>query len=68
MEADAKPGRKPKHDFNFLEVGEEVELRGKNKIYGAQYAYGFNKTHSNSDGKKLKYYKKDGRAYVKRIL
>lgn len=38
-----KVGRKPKHAFNDLEIGEKALLSGKAKIYPHQFINQFNK-------------------------
>jgi len=39
-----KLGRKPKHAFNTLEIGERAILSGKAKTYPYQFINQFNKT------------------------
>lgn len=55
-------GRKPKHEFNSLELNERAELRGKAKKYPSQYINQYNKT-----GKKLKLIREDGKVFVERV-
>lgn len=42
-------GRKPKHNFNTLAVGEKATLTGRAKVYPHQYIFQYNKT-----GRRLK--------------
>lgn len=53
-----KAGRKPKHAFNTLNVGESVALKGKAKEFAHQFIYQYNKTHKEkliviNDGKTI---------------
>lgn len=54
-------GRKPKHKFNSLEVGEKTKLSGRAKIYPHQYVNQYNKT-----GRRLKIIHEGAEVYVER--
>lgn len=36
-------GRKPIYQVDSLEIGEKIEIKGKNRKFGHQMAYSFNK-------------------------
>lgn len=55
-------GRKPKHDFNTLEIGQKTALKGKAKIYPHQFVNQYNKT-----GRKLKVSREGNNVYVERV-
>lgn len=55
-------GRKPKHDFNKLEVGEKALLKGKAKVYPYQFINQYNKT-----GRKLKIIREGNNIYAERV-
>lgn len=54
-------GRKPKHKFNNLEIGEKTKLMGRAKVYPHQYVNQYNKT-----GRRLKIIHDGGDVYVER--
>jgi len=57
-------GRKPKHEFNLLELGERAVLRGKANKYPSQY---INQYNNNKEGRRIKLVREDGKAYAERI-
>lgn len=59
-----KVGRKPKHEFNSLNVGEKAILRGKASVYPYQFINQFNKTRD----AKLKVVREKGKVYAERIV
>lgn len=55
-------GRKPKHDFNTLEVGQQTILKGRAKVYPHQFINQYNKS-----GRKLVIIREGEKIYVKRM-
>lgn len=61
-------GRKPVSKFHTLDVGESIEVKGKQRRYVYQYVYQFNKSKVRvNDGIKLRPFQKDGQQFVERI-
>lgn len=61
-------GRPPVAKFHSLEIGEVIELRGKQRRHVYQYVYQFNNSKVRSkDGMQLKHYKENGQQFVKRV-
>ena len=58
-----KAGRKPKHAFNNLEIGQKALLKGKAKTYPHQFIGQFNKTRA----EKLKVVREGNRIFAERI-
>jgi len=57
-------GRKPKHSFNNLEIGEKTKLKGKAAKYPHQFANQYNK----KDDKKVRVIKDGKNFFIERIL
>lgn len=55
-------GRKPKHDFNTLEIGQKTQLKGRAKVYPYQYVNQYNKT-----GRRLLITRDGDKVFVERI-
>ncbi len=59
-----KAGRKPKHAFNTLKIGEKAEMKGKARLYPHQYLYQF---HEVNLGKRLVIIRYNGKIYAERV-
>ena len=59
-----KAGRKPKHAFNGLEIGEKALLSGSAKTYPHQFINQFNK----KKDRKLKIVREGNKVFAERIL
>lgn len=58
-----KVGRKPKHAFNSLKIGEKALLKGKAKLYPHQFIGQYNKTNEG----KLKVLRDGNRIFAERV-